>query len=127
MIPLPGGIGEEAHYVFNGFKHLLTEAGRQAWRNLQLQLKAQNAQNEAMGRMLLRKVDASGDVRGMLADGPEAFYRRVVRRIREEHLTELNLCPKCGALCRTPLACLCPACNHSWYHTRQEKQTEPPP
>jgi hypothetical protein len=26
----------------------------------------------------------------------------------------LNYCPKCSALCRTPLARMCVACGHSW-------------
>jgi hypothetical protein len=26
----------------------------------------------------------------------------------------LNDCPKCSALCRTPLARMCVACGHSW-------------
>lgn len=128
---LPGHISDEAHFVFNGFSHLLTEAERLAWRNLQVQFKRQHSDNDATRRGLSNWLHHSREVEALLADGPERFYRRVVRRLYDERRADLNLCPKCGALCRTPEACLCPACNHTWYHMRgapnDSSGAQPPP
>ncbi|HSI65667.1 MAG TPA: hypothetical protein VLE43_21250, partial [Candidatus Saccharimonadia bacterium] len=84
-----------------------------------------------MARGLSNWMHHSPEVEALLADGPESFYRRVVQRLYEEHRADLNLCPECGALCRTPKACLCPVCNHTWYHARRELNDssgiQPPP
>jgi hypothetical protein len=128
---LPGDISDEAHFVFNGYQHLLTEAERLAWKNLQVGFKQHHAGNDATTRMLSTWLHHSPEVDALLAGGPEDFYRRVVHRLYVECRADLNLCPKCGALCRTPKACLCPACNHTWYHTRAEANdssgVQPPP
>jgi hypothetical protein len=74
-------------------------------------------------RQMLRKVfqtDNAG-VHVILAGGEEAFFDRIVLRVIREHGDKIvwNLCPKCGALTRTPRACLCPVCSHTWYEKRK--------
>jgi hypothetical protein len=53
----------------------------------------------------------------MIADGFDAFKRRVAERIYGEHKNELilNLCPKCGKVARTSLAKQCRFCCHDWH------------
>lgn len=73
----------------------------------------------------------------LLADGLKLFFERVRNRILSEHadVVVLHRCEKCGCLCRTPEACLCPVCNHTWYERRKavaknvaaEKRTRPFP
>ncbi len=56
-------------------------------------------------------------IKEMIADGHEAFKHRVVKRIFTEHRQELNLncCPKCGKITRTPLAKQCRFCFYNWH------------
>ncbi len=53
----------------------------------------------------------------MLVDGFDVFKKRVVNRIYSQHKNELNLnlCPKCGKIARTPLAKQCRFCFYSWH------------
>ncbi|BDI34037.1 hypothetical protein CCAX7_60880 [Capsulimonas corticalis] len=52
----------------------------------------------------------------MLKDGDSAFLARVKDRLLQKHGQKLlNLCPKCGALARTPQSRQCSKCLHSWH------------
>jgi hypothetical protein len=53
---------------------------------------------------------------GLTDNGYEAYKRRITEIIFKEHgdELELNLCPKCGKIARTPLAKQCQFCFHSW-------------
>jgi hypothetical protein len=57
-------------------------------------------------------------IKQMIANGHEAFKQRVAARIFDEHRDqlELNLCPKCGKLARTPLARQCRFCFYDWHN-----------
>ena len=48
--------------------------------------------------------------------GDSAFMRKIRKRILMEHSNqiELNRCPKCDRIPRTPKAKQCPWCRHSW-------------
>jgi ssDNA-binding Zn-finger/Zn-ribbon topoisomerase 1 len=48
--------------------------------------------------------------------GDSAFMRKIRKRILMEHSDqiELNRCPKCDRIPRTPKAKQCPWCRHSW-------------
>jgi len=56
-------------------------------------------------------------IKNMLSDGFDVFRRRVAERIYNEHRKELqlNLCPKCHKIARTPLAKQCRICFHNWH------------
>lgn len=71
---------------------------------------------------LLRRVSKDPNIRQLYADGVPAFWRRVRDRILAEHRGKifLNRCPKCGVLARTRTACVCPACNFTWFERRGE-------
>ena len=52
----------------------------------------------------------------LLKDGYPAFSNRTAERIYNEHLHELDLnrCPKCNGIARTPQAKQCRYCMFSW-------------
>lgn len=56
----------------------------------------------------------------LLNDGFEAFKNRAGQRIYKEHKDELdlNLCPECGKIARTPKAQQCRYCSYNWYENR---------
>jgi hypothetical protein len=112
-----------SRYVLNHYSEFLTLEEKMAYKHIVGRQKIEATQSLPMQQML-RKVFQTDDagVRVALADGDDAFFNRVVLRvIREQGATIVwNLCPKCGALARTPRACLCPACSHTWYEKRQK-------
>ena len=61
--------------------------------------------------------DDGEEIKAMVAGGYEVFKRKVVERIYREHRHELNLncCPKCGKITRTPWAKQCRFCFHQWH------------
>lgn len=56
------------------------------------------------------------EVLKLLRDGYDKFQERFSQRIYDEHLDELdiNRCPKCNGVARTPEAKQCRYCSHSW-------------
>jgi hypothetical protein len=66
----------------------------------------------------IKKEIIEGEIRKqMLANGFDVFKNRVATRIylRHKHELELNCCPKCGKIARTPLSKQCRFCFHSWH------------
>ena len=57
------------------------------------------------------------DIHAMLANGKKSFIVNVAERIFREHEAELNLnlCPKCNKVTRTPWAKQCRFCRHDWH------------
>lgn len=55
--------------------------------------------------------------KGIITTGFESFKRNVAERIFNEHYDELdlNLCPQCGKIARTPQAKQCRFCLHDWH------------
>jgi hypothetical protein len=56
------------------------------------------------------------EIEEALADGVTAHKARVVRRMLEQHGSEivLNRCPQCNCIVATPLARQCLWCGHNW-------------
>src|SRR4030095_9334248 len=104
----PPNFGPLVQYVFHNYFHLLTPDEKRAYADVVADLD-------------IRRSDAV--VAQFLAKGPKAFFEGVRDRVLAEHSGEvsLNRCPKCGALARTPTACLCPSCNHTWYELREKR------
>ena len=52
----------------------------------------------------------------LLKNGYQQFQEKFSQRIYDEHLPDLNLnrCPKCNGIARTPEAKQCRYCGHSW-------------
>jgi hypothetical protein len=102
-MPLPPSEhGELAQYIFKNYESLFTKDEQKAWTTI------------IEGR------PCGGEKQ--LSNGELAFYGKVTKRIMKAHSKDiiLNRCPKCGSLCRTPSARLCPnpKCNHTWYEKR---------
>lgn len=57
------------------------------------------------------------EVLALLADGYPAFVMTTATRVFHEHKEELNLnyCPQCGGIARTPLARQCRFCGYDWH------------
>lgn len=112
-----------ARYVVTHCSSWLTLSERMAYRHILGESKIEATKSDPM-RQMLRKVFQTDDcgVRALLVDGEQAFFDRVVLRVIREAGDRIvwNLCPKCGSLARTPRACLCPICSHTWFETRQE-------
>jgi hypothetical protein len=75
--------------------------------------------SETMRKMMIQRGWFSDEVyiKEMLKDGYENFKTRVAKRIFFEHKNELelNLCPECLKIARTPLAKQCRFCRHDWH------------
>ncbi|MDG3002292.1 hypothetical protein [Paludisphaera mucosa] len=57
------------------------------------------------------------EINAALTDGPEAFRRRVCKRVLAEAADEsfVNRCPKCRRVVRTPKARQCFWCGFDWH------------
>ena len=117
------GIDELTHYIFHNYRGFLSVAETAAFKIVVAEEKARRASTEEARRRLRSQFGSSGPaVSALLEKGPIEFLITARDRLLNEHANEIfiNRCPKCGALARTPQACLCPACNHTWYDKRHE-------
>ena len=106
---------ETARWVLENYSHLLTEQERAAHRALLVRRKISNADSPQEKNMLGRWASSDPEVLRLLADGEDKFAESVRERVFRERKGELNFCPRCGALARTPRAKQCPKCFHSWH------------
>ena len=119
---LPYEVDELTHYVFHNYSSLMTLAEKAAYKALILERKGQHSSSEDMKRLLRgRSGMQEPEVVTLLGKGASEFLVATRDRILRDHKDQvfLNRCPKCGALARTPRACLCPSCNHTWYEKRK--------
>lgn len=118
---LPHEIDELAHYLFHNYCSLMTTAETLAYKTLMAERKAEHASSEGMKQHLRRRFGSSEpEVIALLDCGAREFLIVTRDRILRDHSKDvfLNRCPKCHALARTPKACLCPSCGHTWYERR---------
>ena len=56
-------------------------------------------------------------IKEMISGGFEQLKKNTIERILKHHSNELelNLCPACGKIARTPLAKQCRFCLHDWH------------
>lgn len=61
-------------------------------------------------------ISSNPEILKLLDNGYNDFIEKVVRRIYADHKHELNLnlCPKCKKIARTPRAQQCRFCFHEW-------------
>ena len=119
---LPSEVDELTHYVFRNYYMLMTVAEGLAYKTLMVERKAERASSEDLRHFLRHRFGSSEpEVVALLEGGARAFLIATRDRILRNHAKEvfLNRCPKCQALARTPKACLCPSCSHSWYEKRK--------
>jgi hypothetical protein len=70
------------------------------------------------GKRLMARYGQAGDARfdDALAEGLQAFRMRVARRILAEHSDlQINRCPRCNCIVRTPDAKQCFWCGYDWH------------
>ena len=107
---------ELVDYIFYYQRKFMTKDERIATRTI---LYRQPLDNESMLAWLKAKEWYSDDdkIKQMIADGYDTLKKKIVARIHAEHKDdlELNLCPACGKLPRTPLAKQCRHCFHDWH------------
>src|SRR5712675_1661563 len=117
---LPHEIDELTHYIFHNYFGLMTLAEKMAYKNLVIAYKSEHSSENMKKHLHARFTSTEPEVVALLDKGAREFYIATRNRILREHSKEifLNHCPKCGALARTPKACLCPACSHTWYEER---------
>lgn len=81
--------------------------------------KSHHGLNTVMYKTLKEKdvISTDKDVLELTKDGYEAFKIKVATRIYNEHKDELNLnlCPKCFKIARTPRAKQCRFCFQKWH------------
>lgn len=106
---------------------LMTEAEQAADRYILYEVKAHasaKSRSQALP-LFLRKMEGvwSPEVADLLRDGTDTFRRSVRDRILSTGARDqvLNLCPRCGAMTRTPRAKQCPACFHDWHDEETKK------
>ncbi len=106
-------------YIWNHYRWLMTDFERLVGTAIIGRVKADAAGAKKHAEMIRNKVGRSGDpdVEAALADGPKAFRRRVADRVMAERGDEvdLNRCPQCDRIPRTPLAKQCPWCFYRWH------------
>lgn len=117
---LPHEIDELTHYVFHSYSSLMTMAEKGAYKALMVERKAEHSSDCIKTHLRARFGSSEPEVVRLLDGGAREFLIATRDRILRDHAAEvfLNRCPKCGALARTPQACLCPICNHTWYEKR---------
>ena len=110
---------ELTRYVWDHYHRFLTKFEWRVGRLIIGRAKAAGSLSHQMAEAMNRlwgSVDEP-DVAAALADGPEAFRRRVRDRLLSEHPAEvfINRCPRCGCVVRTPGARQCFWCGFDWH------------
>jgi uncharacterized C2H2 Zn-finger protein len=119
--PLPPDLDELTRYIFHSYAWLMTLEEKAAYKALMLEQKADHSSKDLKAHLHERMEFDNPQVAKLLEGDAVTFVVTTRDRILRDHAGEvfLNRCPKCSALARTPKACLCPACSHTWYETRQ--------
>lgn len=105
-------------YVWHNYRNLLTPLESLTDKTLLAESKARHASGKisTLLRQRWSNVD-NPDVEAALADGPNAFRKRVRERIIEECAQQItvNRCPSCSRVVATPKARQCLWCGHDWH------------
>jgi hypothetical protein len=118
-------------YVLMHYSRLLTGLERRGWESFVMpkKLEASASWGERLGvpGHRQRKLDQAAEIRTQASADPvlkhiinrgwDHFAMVVALRILRDHgdEIELNLCPRCLSLCRTPRSKQCPTCFHNWH------------
>jgi len=79
--------------------------------------KSNNGVNVMMYKFIMKDKNLSQEILDLVRDGYEPFKIKVATRIFNERRDqlELNLCPECNKIARTPWAKQCQFCFHDWH------------
>ena len=107
-------------YVWDHYPELMSEVERQANQVVRHRLQIAAYQEESgVSRLLQQKVARAlenGEVRRLLREGGDAFRRSAAWEVVQKHPEKINLnrCPSCQRIPRTPKARQCPWCYCTW-------------
>ena len=120
-IVLPHEVDLVTQYIFHNYRSLMTPAEWRAYERLIFEGKMQHISFPVRLYREEKRGPLDPEAEELLEAGARAFLIATRNRILRDHADEvfLNRCPKCSAITRTPKACLCPVCNHTWYETRK--------
>jgi hypothetical protein len=115
---------ELINYIFGFCSKFMTEKEKSAdWHHFSMQ-KSQNGRAEKFYTHFKNQnlISSDEEVIDLLKEGYWIFKENVAGRIYQAHKEELelNLCPKCFKIARTPLAKQCQFCFHSWHCKAEE-------
>ncbi|WP_423736355.1 hypothetical protein [Chitinophaga caseinilytica] len=104
-------------YIFNYCSSFWTPEEGKAWKTYNVQVNAGSSESVRNRAVEMGWISQDPAVLALLADGYPAFRSNVARRIWTEHRDELelNYCPSCRKIARTPLAKQCRFCGHDWH------------
>lgn len=110
-------------YVWRHHRDRFTDEELMIGRVILGMTKAQNASSKQVAMRIREKfgIDSNNPIIvAALADGVEAFRKRVRDRVLCEHARKIrvNRCPACERVVRTPLAQQCLWCGHDWHGRR---------
>jgi ribosomal protein L40E len=110
---------ELLNYIFSYCGRYFWETEKIADRHFLAMLKSKQGVNETMYKFFMKEqnVYANKEIMDLISEGFDKYKIKVVTRIWSEHKheLELNLCPKCGKIARTPWAKQCRFCFHDWH------------
>jgi hypothetical protein len=110
---------ELTRYVWNHYQHLFSKLEQLGAKAAFAEEKASNAASPSMADLLRKRWGSTDEpeVVAALADGRDAFRNRVRERVVKENANEIdiNRCPACHRIVRTPRARQCLWCSHSWH------------
>jgi hypothetical protein len=110
---------EVTRYIWENYSLLMTEFEQRVGLAIVGRAKAASTDHPQMSRMLDKRWGKAGDpdFESALADGPDAFRRRVAHRLLIERANEIliNRCPTCDRIVRTPKAKQCFWCGFDWH------------
>jgi hypothetical protein len=120
-IVLPHQVDALTRYVFHNYSWLMTPDEGRAFGWLLFKGKMQGISGPMRSYYEGKQGPLDSEAKRLLEAGAREFLITTRDRILRDHPDEvyLNRCPKCDALTRTPKACLCPVCNHTWFETRR--------
>lgn len=105
-------------YIWHNYMGLMSDTELLAFKAVSLRFKAEAAGSSPMREALLEKAAQLEDprVKAALQEGVEPFRHAVRERLLRRYPRRINLnrCPKCDRIPRTPRARQCPWCFHSW-------------
>jgi NADH pyrophosphatase NudC (nudix superfamily) len=115
----PGDHPDDYRYLFEGHRELLTELESRAWTHIIMQRKIASTDSPTQRDMMQRRwLTVDDAVSTLLQHGEQSFFTTTLERVLREQPDSLRTCPRCGSLCRTSRACLCPHCSHTWFDQR---------
>lgn len=113
---------ELCRYIWDHCSALMTDFERRVGRAILGRWKAARTAEDGslkLAKMLAERWGHVGDpeIDAALAEGAEAFRRRVCRRILADNpdWVFVNRCPQCGRVVRTPRSQQCFWCGHDWH------------